>query len=296
MILVAGGTGRLGTQVVRLLTARGLKVRVPTRNPEAARYLASDLAEIVPGDVEKPETLRLAVQGVETVVSAVHGFTGVSKHSPRTVDWLGNRNLIQAAQASGVKHFILISMHGATRHHPMELFRMKCLAEEELQSSGLEWTIIRPTAYMETWSFVIGEPLLTTGKMRIFGRGKNPMNFVSVDDVARFIELAVTDPAMCGTIVEVGGPENLTLEQFVQTFEKAIGKRGMVSHIPLALMRLMFVLMRLINPTIARQIQAGIAMDTFDFTMDPAETYRHYPSITPTRLAEIVRRDYMAES
>src|SRR5690349_21803342 len=142
MILVAGGTGRLGSQVVKRLTARGLKVRVLTRHPEAARHLASAPVEIVPGDVEDAPTLEQAVQGVDTIISAIHGFTGAGAHNPRTVDWLGNRNLIRAAQSTGVKHCVLISTHGAASDHPMELFRMKCLAEQELLASGLVWTIL----------------------------------------------------------------------------------------------------------------------------------------------------------
>ena len=67
---------------------------------------------------------------------------------------------------------------------------MKYAAEQALQASGLSWTIIRPTAYMETWAKLIGEPLVKTGKTRIFGRGVNPINFVSASDVAQFVASA----------------------------------------------------------------------------------------------------------
>lgn len=65
-------------------------------------------------------------------------------------------------------------MHGAAPDHPMELYRAKYLAERELEASGLSWTIVRPTAYMETLAPVIGEPLLKKGRTRIFGKGENP--------------------------------------------------------------------------------------------------------------------------
>jgi nucleoside-diphosphate-sugar epimerase len=140
---------------------------------------------------------------------------------------------------------------------------------------------------------LIGEPLLKTGKTRIFGRGNNPINFVSMHDVAQFVELAVVDSAMRGELVEVGGPENLSMRQFAQTFETVTGKVGKKSHVPLPMMRLMSVLMRPVNPTLARQIQAGVVMDTHDFSFDLSETSRRYPSISPTSLAEVVRRDYV---
>lgn len=292
MVLIAGGTGTLGAQVVRLLTARELRVRVLTRDPARARHLESDLVEVIPGDVRDPRAVERAVAGVRTVVSAIHGFSGSGGDNPQTVDRQGNSNLIQAAQAVAVEHFILVSVQGAAPDHPMELHRMKHLAEGELQASRLAWTIIRPTAYMETWAGLIGEPLVRTGRTRIFGRGNNPINFVSVCDVARFVELAVIDPAMRGEVVEVGGPENLSMVQFARTFEAVTGRAGAKSHVPLPMMRLMSVLMRPLNPTLARQIQAGVVMDTHDMSFDPSETSRRYPSIPLTPLAEVVRRDY----
>jgi uncharacterized protein YbjT (DUF2867 family) len=169
---------------------------------------------------------------------------------------------------------------------------MKYQAEQELRASGLAWTIVRPTASMETWSSVIGAPLIETGRTRLFGRGDNPINFVAADDVAQFVALAASDPALRGELVEVGGPENLSLRQFAQVFETVTGQTGAKSHVPLLLMRLLAVLLRPVQPTIARQIQAGVVMDTRDMSFDPAETARRYPAIPLTPLAEVVRRTY----
>jgi uncharacterized protein YbjT (DUF2867 family) len=191
MILIAGGTGTLGNRIVRLLKARGLQVRLLVRDP--AREMDGDLVEVIPGDVLAPQAVERAMDGVRIVVSAIQGFSGSGDYSPRTVDFQGNSNLIQAARAAGVEHFVLVSVHGAAPDHPMELFRMKYRAEQELRESGLAWTIIRPTAFMETWATILGKPLLETGKTRVFGRGHNPINFVSADDVARHVELAEAD-------------------------------------------------------------------------------------------------------
>jgi len=295
-ILIAGGTGILGARVVRLLTARGVAVRVLTRDPARAQHLTGDRVEIVPGDVREPDTLADAIAGAEAVISAIQGFSGAGGDNPRTVDGEGNANLIRAARAASVEHSILVSVQGAAPDHPIELFRMKYRAEQELRASGIAWTIIRPTASMETWAKVIGEPLIKTGKARIFGRGTNLINFVSADDVAAFVDLATTDPMMRGKVIEVGGPENMSMKQFTRTFEQATGKAGTVSRVPLPMMRLMAVLLRPVKPTIARQIQAGVVMDMRDMTFDATETMRRYPSVVPTSLAEVVRRDYGASA
>ena len=100
MILVAGGTGTLGTQLVRLLTERGRPVRVLTRDPASAGQLPGTV-ETLTGDVRDPATVAAAVAGCTTVVSAVHGFAGPGRPSPESVDRDGNRALIQAAAAAG---------------------------------------------------------------------------------------------------------------------------------------------------------------------------------------------------
>lgn len=292
MILIAGGTGTLGTRLVRLLAARGCAVRILTRDPARAAHLTDTAVDVITGDVRDPGSLQGALEGVDTVVSAIHGFRGPGNGSPRTVDYEGNSTLLTAARRAGADHFILLSMHGAAADNPMELARMKYLAEQELQRSGLAWTIIRPTVLIETWTKVVGELLMEQGKTRIFGRGANPINFVSADDVARFVELAVFDPAMRGIVLNVGGPENLSMSRFVETFQAVTGKAGSVARVPLPLMRLMSVVMRPVNPALARMIQAGVVMDTEDMSFDPTDLTRRYPSISLTPLAEVVRRNH----
>ncbi|MEW6420552.1 MAG: SDR family oxidoreductase [Deinococcota bacterium] len=291
MILLAGGTGTLGRQVVRLLTARGLSVRVLTRDPARAEPLQDAPVEVVSGDVRDPEAVARAMRGVRTVVSAVHGFTGTGPDNPRTVDDQGNLNLIRAAGRAAADHFVLISVQGAAADHPLELFRMKYQAEQDLRASGLPWTIIRPTAFMETWAKLVGEPLLRTGRTVIFGRGLNPINFVSAHDVARLVDLAVVDPALRGAVIEIGGPENLSFRQVVETFQQVTGRPGQVRQVPLPLLRMMAALMPRVNPTLGRQIRAAVVMDTADMSFFPHAGPAALPGPL-TSLSEVVRRDY----
>lgn len=292
MILIAGGTGLLGTQIVRLLTDRGLQLRVLTRDPRSAQRLGGGNVEIVTGAVQDSDAIERAVAGARIVISAIHGFAGTGDSSPRTVDLRGNSALIDAARRGGAEHFILISVRGAAPDHPIELFRMKYLAEQAVKASGMSWTIIRPTAYMETWAKLIAEPLLKTGKTRVFGRGQNPINFVSAYDVAQFVACATGEERMRGEAIEVGGPENLSMRQLAQTVMRVTQVQGAVSSVPLPMMRLMALLVRPVNATLARQIQAGVVMDTRDMSFDPSDMRRRYPSMPYTSLADAIRRDY----
>ena len=266
-------------------------MRVLTRDRDCAARLNAQ-AEIAVGDTGNPEALRRAVAGAQTIVSAIHGFAGTRGATPASVDRDGNRNLIHAALAAGTGHMILISVRDASPEHPMALMRMKYAAEQELIASGLAWTIIRPSAFMETWCEVLGRPLLKKGKTMVFGRGANPINWVSAWDVARFVDLAAASPALRGRVIEVGGPENLTMTEFVRVFERETGANGQVRRIPRPLMHLGSIVAKPINPAVARQIEAGLIMDTKPQAFDASATRRHYPSIPVTNLAAVVRQNF----
>ena len=129
MILVAGGTGLLGAQVVELLRRRELEVRVLTRDRSRASRLVQVGAEVVEGGVGDRAAVRRAVEGVQTAVSAIHGFVGPRGVSPATVDRDGNHNLVQAARDAGVEQVVLLSVEAAAPDHPMDQMRMKYAAE-----------------------------------------------------------------------------------------------------------------------------------------------------------------------
>jgi NADH dehydrogenase len=114
VILVAGGTGRLGTEVVLHLLDRRLDVRVLTRDPKRGAHLPADRVEVVTGDVRNRDSLCGATDGVDAVVSAVHGFIGPRGISPATVDRDGNANLVDATHAAGAD-FVLTSTVGYAR-------------------------------------------------------------------------------------------------------------------------------------------------------------------------------------
>jgi uncharacterized protein YbjT (DUF2867 family) len=289
MILVAGGTGHLGIELVPLLTARDIPVRILTRDPDRARQRLGETPQFAKGDARSPNTLEAALKGVDAVVSAMTGF-GPGAPGPRAVDYEGNLNLIRAAEAAGVRRVVLVSIHGATADHAMELWRMKHRAEEALQASGLDWVVVHPNAFMELWAELVGGPIFKNGKATVFGRGDNPINFNSAVDVARFVELALFDPGLSRTILSVGGPENLTLNQLVGQIERAAGRKAAVKHVPVPMMRLLSLVMRPLKPDVAAMIQGGIAFDTVDMTFDATDLRRRFPQIDLTHMADVVGR------
>src|SRR5437660_7191642 len=124
MILIVGASGRLGGTIAKRLLAQGKAVRLMTRTPSNLVYLKQQGAEVVSGDLRNPASLLSACEGVEQVLAAAHALTGKGDNNPQTVDDAGNRQLIHAAKAAGVKHFNLISQLGASPHPPLDCFRL----------------------------------------------------------------------------------------------------------------------------------------------------------------------------
>lgn len=279
-ILIAGGTGKLGKRLVPTLDG---EVRVLTRDPARAQSLAG--CEPVQGDLRDPGSLRRATAGVSVVICAVQaGFGSTGGSTPQNVDLKGTLDLIEAAKVEGVRHFILLSIIDAAPDHSQELWRAKYHAEQALKASGLTWTIIRSTAFMEWCLDFVGTPLVDKGRTTVFGRGDNPINFVSANDVAALVRLAVADRDLRDRQVAIAGPENLSFNQVIERITRHTNTSGRVSHVPLPVMRVMSVLMTWLKPGLAREIKAGIFLDTADRTTDCARTRADYPAIPLTSM------------
>src|SRR5205085_283535 len=164
MMLIVGASGRLGSVVAQRLLAQGKPVRAMTRNPLSLSHLQEQGAEVVSGDLRNAASLLNACQGVEQVGAAAHALVGKGDNNPQTVDDAGNRQLIDAAKAAGVKHFVFVSVRGASPDSPLEFFRIKYRTEEYLRASGLSFTILRPSAFMDLWVQLIGQPLIEQGR------------------------------------------------------------------------------------------------------------------------------------
>jgi uncharacterized protein YbjT (DUF2867 family) len=286
MIAIAGGTGTLGTRLVPRLVGQGHGVRVLTRDIERARHLAGTGIEVVQSDVRDPASVDHALRGASTVISAVSGFASPGT-TPASVDEAGNANLIDAAAQVGAA-FILMSVVGASPSHPIGLFRAKHAAEVTLRGAGIPWTIVRATAFMETWAAVMARTLQATGKIVVFGRGDNPVNFVSVTDVAALVVRAASDSAVLGQAINLGGPENLTLNQVAGLVHEFTGRRAGVWHIPRPALRLMNSL-AVVKPVLARQARSALVMDTIDMSFDPAPTRLAFPDVPETDMATALK-------
>jgi uncharacterized protein YbjT (DUF2867 family) len=275
MILVVGGTSHLGSVLIPLLLARGEKVRVLSRDRDAA---PAARCELVVGDVRSTASVEEAVTGCHTVISAFHGFMGGRGAGPDEVDRVGGIGLIDAARQAGAR-FLYVSALGAAADHPLSLLRAKYAAEQHLIATDLHWTILRPATYLEVWLEIVRGKLDTGGPALVLGPGKNPINFVSIRDVAAVVEHCLLDPTTNGQVIEVAGPQNLTLLELA----RAQGAER-INHVPLGGLRALQYLAKPIAPSFARQAAMAVQLNTSDMTApvspDQPRPYRTLKSIS----------------
>ena len=211
MILVTGATGTIGTEVVKLLLAAGRKVRVLARDPAKAAKLG-DGVEVVQGDLDKPETLTGAFQGVSQLFLLATG-----EELARL-----ERNALAAAQQAGVKHIVRISAAGAEAAAPLQLGRWHAEGEAQLKASGIPWTIVRPGAFMSNTFMWIG---MIKGQGVVYNpAGAGQTAPIDPRDIAAVAVTALTSTGHEGKTYDITGPKSLSAPDQVAEISAAVGR------------------------------------------------------------------------
>jgi uncharacterized protein YbjT (DUF2867 family) len=285
MILVVGGTGRLGRELVPALVRAGQRVRTLSRGASQP-IPADDGVERLRGDLASDADCRRAVAGCEQVVFAASGF-GIPKGAdPRTVDRDGAIRLVRAAAEAGVEHLVMMSMHGAAPDAPIEYLRCKAAAEEAVRASGMAWTIIRMGAILEQRVAIMGAGLASKGKVPVFGAGTTPVTFTSAHDAAAVVVRALSDPALRNRVIEWGS-ETRTANEMAEALIARAG-HGSVQRVPAAVLRAVSVAARPFSPFLARVAGAGIWEDSGAEAFDPAPARAEFPDLPTTGLDEVL--------
>jgi NADH dehydrogenase len=225
MVLVVGATGQLGGRIARELLSKGTQVRALCRPGSGYGALQRMGAEIVMGDLKDPASLAAACAGVQTVITTANTARRGGDDTVESVDLNGTRNLIDAARAAGVRHFVYLSVYGAAASSPVPFLAAKGKNDDYLKASGMEWTIVAPNAFMEAWpGMVVGGPAAAGQPVILVGEGRRRHAFVAEHDVAQFAVAAVLNPAARNRHLAIGGPQAVTWRDVVATYEQVLGK------------------------------------------------------------------------
>ena len=241
MILVAGASGLLGSEVCRRLASKGRPVRAlvrETSDVQKKEALAGYGATLLTGDLKDPASLQAACCGATAIISTASAtISRQPSDSIEAVDLQGQLNLVSAAQANGVERFCFVSY----RYDPDNLYPLSN-AKEAVERALLElnYTILRASFFMEIWLSPMAGFDYPNAKARILGTGEKKLSWVSLGDVAKFCVASLDNPAAQRATIEVGGPQPLSPLEVVRIFEQESGRTFALEHIPVEALRSQF--------------------------------------------------------
>jgi uncharacterized protein YbjT (DUF2867 family) len=292
MILVVGATGILGGMITQRLLGEGRDVRILVRHNSPAEQMALQGMATLPrslidagaqpvyGDLKDRASLDGACDGVETVITTANSAMRGGDDNVDTVDRQGNRNLIEAARAAGVKQFIFTSFLGADPNSPVPLFQAKAETEVMLAESGMPYTVLAPNFFIESWAgMVVGIPLQARQPVTLVGEGQRLHSLISVGDVAAFAAATVGHPAAINRRLALGGPQPLSWRGMVDAFGQVLGQ-----ELPVQLVAPGEPIPGL--PDIVPPVLAG--METYESPIPMDEMARTF-GVEQTPLATVVR-------
>lgn len=252
MILIAGGTGFVGSHLVSRLINEGHKVRCVVREGSSKIGRIKDLGvEIAAGDISDPASLDNACKGIDTVIHLVgiiqeqKGMTFQSIH----VD--GTKNLINAAKKNNVRLFYYQSANGADKNGRTAYYRTKAEAEEIVKASGLDYIIFRPSLiYGKGDEFVLRltKIIREAPVIPIIGSGESRLQPIFIDDLITCLIKAITTPQFKSRTFCVAGPEQIRFEDIINRIADVVGIKKSKFHIPVALMRPAAMIMEALLP------------------------------------------------
>ncbi len=282
MILLTGGSGYVGSHLLGRLRRRGEPVRVLVRNMDEGQHLATGNVGLAKGDVTDPESLTQAMQGIDTVVHLV----GIIRERPggvtfERINYGGTVNVVEAAKAAGVKRILYQSALGARPDPSLPYFDTKYRAEQYVQHSGLEYSILRPSVifgegdeFVNKLADLVRKPLLILPGpvIPVVGDGLTPFSPIWIGDFDDAAAGILDHPELDRQIYELGGPRRLAYEQMIDQIMDVVGIKRVKVHIPLGLMKLPVAVMdRLLpNPPVTIEQLKMLRLDN-STTPDVAE-------------------------
>ena len=297
MVLVTGATGFLGRRVVPALQELHHQVRCLVHTPGRERVFPPRTVDIQYGNVLNPDALAAAFNGVDAVVHLVGTIRRRNRNTYDQVNRQGAANVVAAAREARVKHLVFVSVIGATSNRSYPYLYSKWQGEQAVTNSGLSYTIIQSSIM-----FGAGDEFLNTiaamvkilPVLTVAGSGRNRLQPIDVEDVARCIATAVDRERLRGKTIELGGPQQLSYNEILAIVARTMGKRRLGFHLPVWLMFIItWAMQALPRPPltldqlrllpIRNVAETNSVQDNFGFTPKPVEGNIDYVRLLTTR-------------
>lgn len=248
-VLVVGGTGMLGSQVVAQLLSRGKQVRAVVRPGSDATRLEAAGATIARGDMMDLDSLIRAMDGADSVITTAAGYTRHSKGDTPQIDTIGNSNLAEAARRTHVRRFVLTSILTCDQTPDVPHFWHKKLAEDRLEELGVPFVALRPGAFLDQVTRFGGDPF-SKGRLTWLGSPRVPLTFVLTPDLAGYLAAATDTPGIDGQRIDIGWDRPVSMQEVAEISGRLLRKRIRVRTIPTGLIRAAGTVLGPINPMV----------------------------------------------
>lgn len=212
LTLVTGATGRIGSELCRLLCAAGQPVRAFVRTPARAAALAAVGAELAVGDFGDPDAVAAAMRGVRRVFM-------VTPDTPRQAQV--ESDLIDAAERAGVARLVKVSAFAAGLVPPLGYGIGHAAIEDRLRHATLAWAVLRPYVFMQ--NFLDLAAVIVNRGIIPLPLGAARVSFVDARDVARVGQVLLREDAPSGRVFEVSGPMAMTVADVAAALTGALG-------------------------------------------------------------------------
>lgn len=249
-ILVAGATGYLGSKVIKHLSDKDVKIKAfvrPTTNSEQLKNIG---VEISTGDLTKPKTIEKALQGVDVVVSTAIGYSNRKKgDSLKSVDDLGNRNLIDAIKKLNISKFVFTSILNADKAKSVPHFWQKKLIEDYMDEQKVPYIALRASGFLDQSpsldSYAKG---LKKGKLKAIGSAKVKWTNILTEDLAEYLATAAVDDNIPLGKMDIGMNEPMNAEMLAEFASEYSGKNIKVSTVPWPIIGTVFSIIGIFKP------------------------------------------------
>jgi NADH dehydrogenase len=287
-VLVTGAAGLVGIHTCRELTKNGWQVRALIRDPARAAMALGQLpVEFRVGDARDATTLRSSLSGCGAVVHLAAIAVEKKGDSYRESNTAATERLISAARAENVQRIIFMSQNGSDSRSPHPFLRSKGVAQDSVKTSGLRWTILRPSVIFgpeDQFVNVLGRLIRLTPKLfPLPNGGKARFQPIAVDDVARVVRLSLEKKESVGQVYALGGAVPLTLRDMTERIMIAMGTHRRLVPVPVRLLRPLVSLAERIlpNPPVTSGLLDLLALDNTVSNNALTEVFR----ITPVPFA-----------
>ena len=234
-LLVVGGTGTLGRQIVLQALTKGYQVRCVVRNFRRANFLKEWGAELVYGDLSIPETIPPCLQGITAVIDASTSRPS-DADALKTVDWDGKVALIEAAKAANIKRFVFCSTQNLEQFSNIPLMEMKQGIEIRLKESTIPYTIFRLTGFYQGLIEQYAIPILEN--LPIWVTNENTcVSYMDTQDIAKFCLRSLQLPQTANKTFFLGGPKGWVSSEIIGLCEQLAGQTAKVNQIPVFVLK-----------------------------------------------------------